>query len=191
MSILRVVGLVWNAIGLVKFLRMNLFKQIVAIVVVSFVLALGFNYVSPHGIGVLSNPWSKNNATHKMNASNNNGQLVEEQPILFVEFDRACQFIENQEGMILDARSPEDYADGHIPGAHLLFFYNMNEYYPKLEEQLKESPSILVYCGDFHCDDSEFLANELFNLGHAPILVYKGGLQDWKAHQLSVEKGER
>ena len=169
---------------------MSLFKQIVAIIVVSFVLSLSFNYVSPHGIGVFDNPWLKHNPGHQTDPSQNNGQLAEEQPILFVGFDRACQFIENQEGIILDARTPEDYADGHIPGAHLLFFYNMNEYYPKLEEELKESPSILVYCGDFDCDDSEYLANELFNLGHVPILVYKGGLHDWRAHGVPVEKEE-
>ena len=169
---------------------MSLLKQIIAIIVVSFVLSLGFNYVSPHGIDIIDNPWLKHNLGYPMNPSQNNGQLGDEQPILFVGFERACQFIENQEGMILDARTPEDYADGHIPGAHLLFFYNMNEYYPKLEELLKESPSILAYCGDFNCDDSEYLANELFNLGHLPILVYKGGLHDWRARGLSIEKGE-
>ena len=63
-------------------------------------------------------------------------------------------------------------------------------HYPELEEQIKESPAILIYCGDFNCDDSEFLANELFNLGHAPVLVYKGGLEDWRTHQLPVEKGK-
>ena len=113
---------------------------------------------------------------------------MQEDPIVFVEFDRACRFVEDQEGIVLDVRNPEDYAEGHIPGAHLLFFYNMNEYYPRLEGQLQESPAILTYCGNFDCDDSEFLANELFNLGHAPVLVYKGGFEDWKAHQMPVEK---
>lgn len=176
--------------NLTAFTQMNLFKQIVAIIVVSFICSLGFNMFSPHGIGIFDNPWSKRNSGNSNYRVEQNSQLVEEEPIIFVEFDRACQFIENHDGIVLDARTPEDYAEEHIPGAHLLFFYNMNEYYPELEGQLKESPAILIYCGDFDCDDSEFLANELFNLGHAPILVYKGGLEDWKKHQLPVEKGE-
>jgi len=65
----------------------------------------------------------------------------------------------------------------------------MNEYYPRHEDLLKESFAILIYCGDVHCDDSEFLANELFNLAHENILVYKGGFEDWKAHNMPVEKG--
>ena len=76
---------------------MNHFKQMIAIIGVSFVCGLGFNFFSPHGIGVFYNPWSKNHRGHTTNPSDNNGQLLEEQPIIFVEFDRACQFIENQD----------------------------------------------------------------------------------------------
>ncbi|KPJ58946.1 MAG: hypothetical protein AMJ42_02370 [Deltaproteobacteria bacterium DG_8] len=157
---------------------MKIFKQIVAILVVSFTCGLGFNAFSPHGIDIFDNPWSKN------------AGLNEQEPIIFVEFDRACRFIEGKEGIILDARSPEAYAKGHIPGAHLLFFYNMKEYYQKHKDLLKESPGILVYCGDIDCEDSEFLANELFNLGHAPIFVYRDGFEDWKSHQGCVETGK-
>ena len=92
--------------------------------------------------------------------------------------------------MILDARKPEDYAEGHIPGSYLLFFYTMNEYYPKLEELLQASPALLTYCSDVHCEDSEFLANELLNLGYMPIYVYKGGIEDWKSRQMPVETAE-
>lgn len=164
---------------------MKIVKQIVAILVVSFIGGLGFNAFSPHGIDILGNPWSK----PKCDDPTFQNQIANGEPIIFVGLDRACQFIENQEGIVLDARSPEEYAEGHIPGAQLLFFYNLNEYYAKLEDQLKECPVMLVYCGDINCDDSEFLANELFNLGHAPILVYKGGFEEWKSQNLLVERG--
>ena len=85
---------------------MKLLKQIFAITVVAFVCSLGFNLFSPHGIGVFDNPWSKLNHGNKTYQNKNNYQLLEEQPVVFVEFDRACQFIENQEGVVLDARMP-------------------------------------------------------------------------------------
>ncbi len=168
---------------------MRIFKQIIAILVISFIGGLGFNALSPHGIDILSNPWSKNAGVESTYQVENGNQLANEDPIIFVDFDRACKFIDNKEGIILDARSPEDYTEGHIPGSHLLFFYNINEYYPKHEDLLKSSSSLLIYCGNIECDDSEFLANELFNLGYAPILVYKGGLEDWKSRKGCVEKG--
>jgi len=163
------------------FFEMKIVKQVILILCVSFIAGFTFNTFSPNGIGVLDNPWSRNGLV------NSSG---DEEPIMFIDFNRACQFIENKEGMILDARNPEDYAEGHIPGSYLLFFYTMNEYYPKLEELLQASPALLTYCSDVHCEDSEFLANELLNLGYMPIYVYKGGIEDWKSRQMPVETGE-
>ena len=160
---------------------MKIVKQAILILCVSFIAGFIFNGFSPNGIGVLDNPWSRNALV------NSSG---DEEPVMFIDFDRACQFIENQEGIVLDARNPEDYEEGHIPGSYLLFFYTMNEYYPKLEELLQASPAILTYCSDVHCEDSEFLANELLNLGYMPIYVYKGGIEDWKSRQMPVEIGE-
>ena len=160
---------------------MKIVRQTIAILCISFLCSFAFNAFSPNGIGVLDNPWSRNSLV-------NNSE--EDEPIVFVDFNRACQFVENQEGIILDARNPEDYAKGHLPGAYLLFFYTMNEYYPKLEELLQTSPALLTYCNDLHCEDSEFLANELLNLGYMPIYVYKGGFEDWKSRQMPIEIGE-
>ena len=157
---------------------MKIVKQAILILCVSFIAGFTFNGFSPNGIGVFDNPWSRNAIV------NSSG---DEEPVMFIDFDRACQFIENQEGIVLDARNPEDYEEGHIPGSYLLFFYTMNEYYPKLEELLQASPAFLTYCSDVHCEDSEFLANELLNLGYMPIYVYKGGIEDWKSRQMPVE----
>ncbi len=169
---------------------MKIFKQIVFILIVSFVCGLGFNAFSPHGINILDNPWS-NHADKKSDFHvKYDSSLEQEEPVVFVNLDRARQFVENHEGIVLDARTPEDYAEGHIPGAYLLSFYHINDYYPDLKDQLTESQVILVYCGNVNCEDSEFLANELFNSGHDKILVYKGGFQEWKSNKLPVKKGE-
>jgi rhodanese-related sulfurtransferase len=159
---------------------MKVFKEVIWILFTSCVIGLLFNAFSPNGINVLDNPWSRKAAA---------GSPGAEDPITFVGFERVCQFIENGEGIILDARNPEDYAEGHIPGAHLLFFYNMNEYYPGLEEKLRSAPAFLTYCSDVTCEDSEFLANELLNLNHVPVYVYKGGIADWMNNQMPVVSG--
>jgi len=159
---------------------MKIFKEVVVILFLSSVCGLLFNAFSTNGINILDNPWSR-----KVVASSNH----EKDPISFIGFERACQFIDNQEGIILDARNPQEYAEGHIPGALLLCFYTMKEVYPKLEAQLHAAPALLTYCSDCNCDDSEFLANELLSLGHMPIMVYKGGIEDWKARQMPIARG--
>jgi len=171
------------------FSQMSIVKQIIAILGVSFSIGIAFNMWSPRGIDILSNPWSTNNSGVSVMQAGQVSQVTGDEPIVFIGRDRACQFFDNQEGIILDARSREEYTEGHITGAHHLCFYNMSDCYPGLEELIKESPAILVYCGNVNCDDSEFLANELLNLGHEHILVYKGGFNEWKANNLPIEKG--
>ena len=85
---------------------------------------------------MFDNPWSKHNSGASAFKDEHNSELVQDESTIFVGFDRACQFIEGQEGPVLDARSPEAYMEGHLPGAHHLFFYNMIEYYPQLEDRL-------------------------------------------------------
>lgn len=158
----------------------KLVKEVIWILAIACVTGLLFNAFSPNGINVLDNPWSRKAVADS---------TITEDPIRFVGFERVCQFIENEEGIILDARNPEEYAEGHIPGAHLLFFYNINEYYPKLEAKLQSAPALLTYCSDVNCEDSEFLANELLNLNHMPVYVYKGGIADWVNNQMPVVRG--
>jgi rhodanese-related sulfurtransferase len=159
---------------------MKLFKEAIWILGISCLCGLLFNAFSPAGINVLENPWS-----HKAGADRRGVA----DPITFIGFERACQFFENHEGVLLDARNPGEYAEGHIPGAQLLFFYNLNEYYPILAEKLRSAPALLTYCSDANCEDSEFLANELLNLGHMPVYVYRGGFADWINNQMPVAKG--
>jgi rhodanese-related sulfurtransferase len=159
---------------------MKILKEVTWILGISCLCGLLFNAFSPNGINVLENPWSRKAVAESPSA---------EDPITFIGFERVCQFIENHEGMILDARNPKEYAEGHIPGAQLLFFYNINEYYPKLEARLRSVAAILTYCSDVHCEDSEFLANELLNLGHMPVYVYKGGIADWTNNQMPIVRG--
>jgi len=159
---------------------MKLVKEVIWILGTSCICGLAFNAFSPNGINVLDNPWSRKVAA---------GGSEAEDPIVFVGIERVCQFIENREGIILDARNPREYAEAHIPGAQLLFFYGMNEYYPALEEKLRAAPAFLTYCSDIHCEDSEFLANELLNLNHMPVYVYKGGMADWISNQMPVARG--
>ena len=42
---------------------------------------------------------------------------------------------------------------------------------------------------DITVNEKLYYGNELFNLGYSPILVYKGGFEDWKNHQMPVETG--
>jgi len=77
---------------------MKIFSQIIAILVVSFIVGLVFNTFSLHGIDIFDNSWSKHSSGAPAFKDEHNSELVQDESTIFVGFDRACQFVEDQEG---------------------------------------------------------------------------------------------
>ena len=77
--------------------------------------------------------------------------------------------------VILDVRTPEEFAAGHIAGAILIPDYEIRE---KAESILTDKDQlILVYCRSGR--RSKNAANELATLGYTNIREF-GGINDWK-----------
>ncbi len=77
--------------------------------------------------------------------------------------------------VILDVRTPEEFAAGHIAGAILIPDYEIRE---KAEKILTDKDQlILVYCRSGR--RSKNAANELAALGYTNIKEF-GGINDWK-----------
>ena len=79
-----------------------------------------------------------------------------------------------QNYIILDVRTPEEFAAGHIAGAILIPDYEIGE---KAEEILSDKEQlILVYCRSGR--RSKNAASELATLGYTNIKEF-GGINDW------------
>jgi rhodanese-related sulfurtransferase len=91
--------------------------------------------------------------------------------------------------IIIDARTSEEYIQGHIPGAVLLDYYEMGRYFKEVLPILSPEHEILLYCAGPECEDSELLARELYTLGFKKLMVFKGGFEEWENAGLPVEKG--
>ena len=90
--------------------------------------------------------------------------------------------------IILDARFPEDFVQGHIPGAKNLPYY---EFVEKTSLVLKEIPvdrEIITYCEGLECSNAEDLAFLLKEKGYTKVKVFEGGWEEWKENRMSVEK---
>ncbi|HJT25016.1 MAG TPA: rhodanese-like domain-containing protein [bacterium] len=99
-------------------------------------------------------------------------------------FDKkACVF--------LDARKPEEYQDGHIPGA-LNFYGNEPEKFaplvmPQIPDKTRE---IIAYCHGGDCDLSLQTAKALREAGYTHVEIFTGGWPDWQKAGYPVTKGE-
>jgi rhodanese-related sulfurtransferase len=76
--------------------------------------------------------------------------------------------------VIIDARTTEEFEEGHIPGAILLPDYDVRE---KAEELLTDKDQlILVYCRSGN--RSKVASNDLVELGYTNVKEF-GGIKDW------------
>jgi rhodanese-related sulfurtransferase len=94
--------------------------------------------------------------------------------------------------LFIDARSPDRYQEGHIPGA-----LEFDPYHPELKMAAVlpvclGAGTVVVYCSGGDCEDSEFAAVALRNAGvpASRLLVYPGGIAEWKTNGLPLEAGE-
>ena len=89
--------------------------------------------------------------------------------------EEAKQIMESEEGyIILDVREKDEYDAGHIPGAILIPYTQIEE---KAEEVLTDKDQlILVYCRSGR--RSKIAAEALAELGYTNIKEF-GGIIDW------------
>lgn len=87
---------------------------------------------------------------------------------------------------VVDVRFPDDYAEGHVPGAINLPMAKW-ENRRFLEEHLDREATLYVYCYSPTCHLAATAASKLVPAGYRVVEV-EGGWEDWVQHGYPVEK---
>jgi thiosulfate/3-mercaptopyruvate sulfurtransferase len=123
-------------------------------------------------------------------------------PLGRMVIEEVWDFVRQGKGIVLDARSPERYAEGHIPGAYNLPFFLLTDpqsgrlLEPKQVEEIlrargipqDRSVPIVCTCGSGH--SATLLYLELERLGFKELWVYDGSWNEWSQSRFPKEKGE-
>jgi rhodanese-related sulfurtransferase len=99
-----------------------------------------------------------------------------------VELDRMLKAHENIN--VIDVRAEEDYRQGHIPGA-----INLPKERWDTAEGLSKEKANVIYCYSQVCHLAAAAACEFAAKGY-PVMELEGGFDEWKEHDLEVEKGQ-
>lgn len=78
----------------------------------------------------------------------------------------------------IDARSAEEFAEGHIKGAVNIPFYG-SENYLDVINGLNKKEIVVTYCSGADCDISILSGDELFEMGFNRVYVFIGGYDEW------------
>lgn len=95
--------------------------------------------------------------------------------------------------IFVDARTQAVFEEGHIPGAYLLDRFYPEQGLPEVLPAAMAAERLIVYCTGGDCEDSEYAALMLQEAGVPVerIMVYSGGITEWKASRGPVEIGQR
>ncbi len=93
-----------------------------------------------------------------------------------------------KKGIFIDARSSEEFSEGHIPGAMLLSLDNFEDNASVLLDLIPLNTEIITYCSGSGCESSLEVAGLLKDEGFTNINVFYGGWTHWKEAGHPVEK---
>jgi len=87
----------------------------------------------------------------------------------------------------IDARSQEEFAEGHIKEAVNIPFYG-SENYLDVINGLNKNDIIVTYCSGADCDISILSGNELFEMGFKRVYVFIDGYDEWTKNNYPTSK---
>ncbi len=93
--------------------------------------------------------------------------------------------------VLIDARPPGEFAEGHIPGAVSLPAEGDSAPPEAALELCEGAAGVVVYCSSAECDEAHLLARALREAGVGGVRVFAGGLAEWKAAGRPVARGVR
>jgi rhodanese-related sulfurtransferase len=157
-------------------------KEVSIILGVSIVAAFAVNYFSPAGIALVGQ-WDTSQGVVTAKAKNN----IVIDGIEIGAVDQARELYDSGEYIFVDARSPEDYEEGHIKGAVSLPVGQFEEKIAAFMEHYPPEVSIVTYCSGRTCEDSHHLAEFLLEFGYDKVNVFIDGFPGWEAEGHPIE----
>jgi rhodanese-related sulfurtransferase len=157
-------------------------KEIVILLGLSITAAFMVNHFLPDGIALVGQ-WDTSQGV--VTAMAKNDIVIEGIEIGTV--DEARQLFDSGEYVFVDARSPEDYEAGHIPGAVSLPVGQSEERVAAFLERYPPEASIITYCSGRTCQDSHHLAEFLLEFGYDNVTVFIDGFPGWEAEGHPIE----
>ncbi len=152
------------------------------IIGISAIVAFGVNYFSPNGIALVGQ-WDLSQGV--VSAIGKNDVVMDELEI--DDITHAKSLYDTGNVLFVDARSFEDFNDGHINGAVSLPVGRYDEQIDGFLELYDLDRPIITYCSGRTCEDSHHLARLLMERGYMNISVMIDGFPGWETEGYPID----
>lgn len=157
-------------------------KGSVLILLVSLVLALGVNALSPVGIP-LKGQWDPQAGVVMADPEKFRQTRARElhNPL------KLRRMIQEGNLVLLDVRQEFLYGQGHLPGALSFPLHEFDKNRKELGQVMSGQQPVVVYCSGVTCQDSHKFAQKLVAMGAKGVMVYGGGFEEWSEMGFEIE----
>jgi rhodanese-related sulfurtransferase len=157
-------------------------KEIVILVGVAVTLAFVVNTFSPRGIALVGQ-WDTAKGVITADP-----QPAEERKLQEIDsVTWAKEIYDKGHVLFVDARSQNNYEQGHIPGAVSLPLGQFDQMIESFLSKHALDQPMVTYCSGRTCEDSHHLARLLLEAGFTDVRVFIDGFPGWEAEGYPVE----
>ena len=156
-------------------LSLKLRSQVILLLLIATTFGLTANFLRPQRLS-WRGEWSKHVEQHAWQAG-----------LRLVGFATVRQAAETGTPQLLDARPAADFRAAHLPQAQSLPFELAAEMLSSMQIDLARDQAIITYCARPDCDEGLELALLLRRTGFTNVMLFAGGLAEWRASGGRVE----
>lgn len=165
-------------------------KQTIILLGLAVLFGLGSNLISPNKISYVGD---------YRDLSSGDGPIIpptaaEDDPA-FIAIDVAVLEHGTNGAVFVDARDPEEFNCGTIPGSvNLPFEYlpeeNLEAHIDSVLNKVGFDMPLIVFCSGEECDLSLHLGRNLQIIGYTKVMIFFGGAREWENNELDMERRE-
>ena len=157
-------------------------KEIVILVGVSVALAFLVNTLSPRGIALVGQ-WDTAIGVITANPTG----TADGKPQEIDSVALAKDIFDKGDVLFVDARSSDNYEEGHIQGAISLPVGQFDERIESFFSRYSPEQPIVTYCSGRTCEDSHHLAQFLSDAGFTDVRIFIDGFPGWESEGHPIE----
>jgi len=108
-----------------------------------------------------------------------------QEPFRVISLGQMQKILAGNTGIVADARTPDEFAAGHIAGAVNLYAMEPENYVDRIAD-LPRDTLITVYCSNSHCPFARTVTELLVTFGFTNVLLFDDGYDAWTEAGLPV-----
>jgi rhodanese-related sulfurtransferase len=161
--------------------------EIATIIVASIIIGLVYNFLQPKPVSLIykKKEFAKlgDEVLFGDNTNKAKSDDLENISDKTVTYEQMLKIINNDDFIIIDARSADNFNKMKIGNAVNIFPYDEETIVMNKIFDLPQNKKIVVYCDGGNCDSSHKIAEILLNFGYDNSYIYSGGWDEWSKKQ--------